>query len=215
MLLRERRSFRWICSKFSIFPDQLINWLEGRFSKPDLGKLGRVDGIVTLGGCLGEYINSSTHDILIDGHAERITETVLLARRFPTARLIYSCGGEAEQALPVLIKLGIEAERISIETRSRNTVENAKYSKLIAAPRSQETWLLVTSAYHMPRAFAIFHGVGFHVRPYPVGLLAGVAHRPASEKLRRGLKECAALLFYRALGYSKTLVPKQSVASKD
>jgi len=54
------------------------------------------------------------------------------------------------------------------EDRSRNTVENAVFSKAIAQPKSGERWLLVTSAHHLPRAVGVFRKVGFPVEPYPV-----------------------------------------------
>ncbi|NJO56672.1 MAG: YdcF family protein, partial [Rhodospirillales bacterium] len=54
------------------------------------------------------------------------------------------------------------------ETRSRNTYENARFTREIIEPAPAETWLLVTSAYHMPRAIGVFHTVGWDVLPYPV-----------------------------------------------
>jgi DUF218 domain len=55
-------------------------------------------------------------------------------------------------------------DRITLEDYSRNTVENAVYSKAIV-PKPGERWLLVTSAYHMPRAIAVFRKAGFPVEP--------------------------------------------------
>ena len=64
--------------------------------------------------------------------------------------------------------LGIAHERITAEEQSRNTVENAVFSQLLAHPQPGERWLLVTSAYHMPRAMAAFRAAGFAVEAYPV-----------------------------------------------
>ena len=55
-----------------------------------------------------------------------------------------------------------------MERRSRNTEENAEFSKAMVAPKAGERWLLVTSAYHMARAVGIFRKAGFAVEPYPV-----------------------------------------------
>ena len=63
---------------------------------------------------------------------------------------------------------GLDARRILVETRSRNTYENAVYSKELAQPQPGQIWLLVTSANHMPRAVGCFRAVGFDVIPYPV-----------------------------------------------
>jgi uncharacterized SAM-binding protein YcdF (DUF218 family) len=64
--------------------------------------------------------------------------------------------------------LGIAPARITLEGKSRNTVENAVFSKEVVKPEPRERWLLVTSAYHMPRAIGIFRKAGFAVEPYPV-----------------------------------------------
>src|SRR5262249_4612809 len=82
-----------------------------------------------------------------------------LARRYPNARILFSGGSaalidgdaEAKFALPLLESLGVARDRITLEDHSRNTVENAVYSKAIVQPKPGERWLLVTSAYHMPR----------------------------------------------------------------
>jgi uncharacterized SAM-binding protein YcdF (DUF218 family) len=68
----------------------------------------------------------------------------------------------------LLKELGVAPERILIEQQSRNTVENAVLSKQIAQPKPGERWLLVTSAYHMPRSVGVFRQAGFPVEPYPV-----------------------------------------------
>ena len=60
-----------------------------------------------------------------------------------------------------------------MERRSRNTLENAEFSKAMAAPKTGERWLLVTSAFHMPRSVGLFRKAGFAVEPYPVDWRAG------------------------------------------
>ncbi len=64
--------------------------------------------------------------------------------------------------------MGVPAERITTEDRSRNTAENARFTMRLIAPKPGERWLLVTSAFHMPRAVGSFRAVGFPVIPYPV-----------------------------------------------
>ena len=59
-------------------------------------------------------------------------------------------------------------ERVTAEEQSRNTVENAVFSKLLAMPQAGERWRLVTSAFHMPRAMGTFRQAGFPVEAYPV-----------------------------------------------
>jgi len=63
---------------------------------------------------------------------------------------------EADYAPAVFEGLGIPKNRLVLERLSRNTLENAEFSKAVAAPKSGERWLLLTSAYHMPRSVGIF-----------------------------------------------------------
>ena len=54
------------------------------------------------------------------------------------------------------------------ESQSRNTYENAAYSFSLIKPQKKEKWVLITSAYHMPRAVGVFRKSGWEVIPYPV-----------------------------------------------
>jgi len=66
------------------------------------------------------------------------------------------------------IGAGAAPERILIQNASRNTYENAVFTRDLLKPRPEDRWLLVTSAYHMPRAIGIFPHVGFAVIPFSV-----------------------------------------------
>jgi uncharacterized SAM-binding protein YcdF (DUF218 family) len=99
-----------------------------------------------------------------------------LSRVYPQARIVYSGGdgtlrategAEAEHVLPLLDLFGIPRERVLLEPLSRNTAENAAFSKELVKPRPGERWLLVTSAQHMPRAIGSFRKAGFDVEAYP------------------------------------------------
>ena len=109
--------------------------------------------------------------------AERVTAAAALARSYPAARIVYSGGNgrlarrggvEADIAADLFDAIGLPRARVMVEGRSRNTVENAEFSKALASPRPGERWLLVTSAYHMPRAVGLFRQAGFPVEAYPV-----------------------------------------------
>ena len=153
-----------------------------------------------------------------------MTATVELARRYPNARIIFSGGdgslvyggNESDGALRLFERLGLAPSRVMVEDQSRNTFENALFSKRIAAPKAGERWLLVTSAYHMPRAMGIFQAAGFQLEPYPVDWRTrGVedALRPfptLAEGLRRtdtAMREWAGLVVYRLNGRSSELFP--------
>jgi uncharacterized SAM-binding protein YcdF (DUF218 family) len=150
--------------------------LEDRFPPWDASR-GAPTGIVVLGGAIGPELSAARGTPDLNESAERITATAALARQYPDARIIYSGGDarlviaggiEAKYAIDLFESLGIPRTRIIAEGKSRNTVENAAFSKALANPKPGERWLLVTSAYHMPRAIGVFRHVGFAVEAYPV-----------------------------------------------
>jgi uncharacterized SAM-binding protein YcdF (DUF218 family) len=154
----------------------LILPLEQRFPPWDASR-GPPDGIVMLGGMISPDVSAARGAVTLNEAAERITVTAELARRYPNARLILSGGSnalifdegiEAVFAVRQLEALGVAHDRITAEEQSRNTIENAVFSRLLANPKPGERWLLVTSAYHMPRAVAVFRAAGFAVEAYPV-----------------------------------------------
>jgi len=161
---------------FSPLGTALLLPLENRFA-PWNPAHGPPDGIIVLGGAFENAVSGARADLALNDAAERMTSAVELARRFPAAKIVFSGGygelfpegpSEAELALRLFERLGVERDRIRIEDRSRNTVENAIFSKAVAAPKPGERWLLVTSAHHMPRAVGAFRRSGFEVDPYPV-----------------------------------------------
>src|SRR6516164_8460824 len=151
--------------------------LEQRFPPWDLSR-GAPDGIVVLGGSvIPEIAAARGDDSGLNESAERLTAAVELARKYPDARIIFTGGNsslfenapsEAAVAFHQLTALGVAPDRITAEEQARNTIENAVFSRLIAQPKPGERWLLVTSAFHMPRAIAVFRAAGFPVEAYPV-----------------------------------------------
>ena len=154
----------------------LIEPLEDRFPAPG-ADMPAPYGIVILGGAIDEEASAARGQTILDEGASRLTEAAILARRFPDARLVYAGGSaslwrahstEALEARQLLVALGVEPSRIAIEDKSRNTDENARFAAALVHPQPGESWLLVTSAYHMPRAMGLFAKAGFSVRAYPV-----------------------------------------------
>jgi uncharacterized SAM-binding protein YcdF (DUF218 family) len=156
----------------------LILPLEQRFPPWDAAA-GAPDGIVVLGGAISPNVSAARNDVALNEAAERLTVVAELARRYPKARILFSGGSgsllplydegtEAEFAARALQSLGVPYGRVQLEDRSRDTDENAIFSKALARPKPGERWLLLTSAYHMPRAVGAFRQAGFPVEPYPV-----------------------------------------------
>lgn len=202
----------------------LILSLEQRFPKWDASR-GAPDGIVIIGGAITPRVAAGRGEPVLNEAAERITAAVDLARRYPDARIVFSGGSgsllyaeppEAQFARELMVQLGVAPERITIDSRSRNTDDDARFSKEAAAPKPGERWVLITSAYHMPRSIGAFRRAGFPVEAYPVDWrthsTADVTHPFATigDGLRRtdtAFREWVGLLAYRITGRSSELVP--------
>jgi len=203
----------------------LIAPLEDRF--PPWDTSGRPpDGIVVLGGAVTPEVSHARKAVALNEAAERLTAAVSLAQRIPNARIIFSGGSdaiiptqqtEAQAAARLFESVGLAPGRVILEDKSRNTIENALFSMRLAQPKPGERWLLVTSAYHMPRAIGVFRKVGFAVEAYPVdwrttGNLSD-ALRPfptLGDGLRRtdtAVREWIGLVVYRFSGRSSELFP--------
>jgi len=203
----------------------LILPLEQRFPPWDASR-GPPDGMIVLGGVVSPEVSAARGATALNEAAERITVTAELARRYPGARIIFSSGssalifnGDAEApfAARQLEALGVARERITAEEQSRNTVENAVFSRLLANPKPGERWLLITSAYHMPRAIAVFRAAGFPVEACPVDwrtrgpIEATRLFGSLGEGLSRtdtAVREWVGLLAYRFTGRTAELFPR-------
>jgi len=209
---------------FSPLGTALILPLEQRFPPWDASR-GAPDGLVVLGGVISPEVSAARNAIALDETAERITVAAELAGRYPNARIVISGGSsalifdgavEAPFGARELESLGVAPGRIAVEDKSRNTIENARFSRGIADPKPGQRWLLVTSAYHMPRAMAAFRLAGFPVEAYPVDWRTRGpidVTRPfglLSDGLRRtdtAAHEWFGLLAYRLTGKTTELLP--------
>lgn len=152
--------------------------LENRFPPPTTAP-NRVDGIIVLGGAVWSgTVPQARNQVLLTSSAERMTEAVALARRYPEARIAFtgfsgalSPDGwtEAQGAARLFRDLGVDQDRILYEGRARNTAENAVFLRDMVSPAPGQTWLLITSASHMPRAMGTFRHAGWSdLVPWPV-----------------------------------------------
>lgn len=207
---------------FSPLPRIAIRPLENRFPQQDAAK-GPVTGIIVLGGAIGV----ARGDITMNFAASRMTKAVELARLHPEAKVVFTGGGanllstvvetEADGARLLFEALGLPPERLIMEDKSRNTRENAAFTRRLVDPKPGERWLLVTSAWHMPRSMGVFRKAGFQVEAFPVDYFSANEpadfvrpYREASRGLNiaeNGLKEWAGLVAYWAAGYTDSLFP--------
>ncbi len=202
----------------------LILPLEQRFPPWDETR-GAPTGMIVLGGAFDTVVSQTRVDLPLNEAAERMTVSAALARKYPQARIIFTGGTgslvyggptEGELARRFYASLGVAADRITIEDESRDTAENAIFTKPLADPKPGERWLLVTSAYHMPRSVGVFRRIGFMVEAYPVDYRTrgiedlGRLFPSLGEGLRRGdaaTREWIGLLMYRVAGRTNELFP--------
>jgi uncharacterized SAM-binding protein YcdF (DUF218 family) len=172
--------------------------LENRFavSRPNIK--AAPDGIIILLGGAGTWIAAK------------------LGRDYPETRLIFCGLGAASNMIERLADFGVNPSRISIESQSRTTSEDALYAAASLNPKHSERWLLVTAAMHMPRAIGCFRVAGFQVEAYPVDFTTLGRSSPFSFatgssaliQLDRTAKEWIGLIAYRLMGKTDALFPR-------
>ncbi len=202
----------------------LTHALESRFPQWQPSRGGAPDGIVVLGGSILPRMSRLRDETVVAGDAGRIFAMARLARDYPQARIVYTGGDgtlqgkdgfEADYVPPLLDLFGIARDRVILESRSRNTVENALLTKEIVKPKPGERWLLVTSAQHMPRAMGIFRQAGFPVEAYPAAWLTELnySYRPSLNiggnlaRLDSAAAEWTGLLAYWLTGKTSAFFP--------
>lgn len=211
---------------FGLLPtgQMLIKPLENRYRVPAVENLGSVAGIIVLGGAESPGLSAARDAVTLKDTAGRLTTALALARLFPDAMVVatagYRAGGltQAEVAGRFFIESGLDPHRLILEDRSHNTYDNAVLSKPLAAPEPGETWLLVTSAFHMPRARAVFETADWTVIPYPTDYRSLPAARldwtlDVATRLREAdlaIHEWIGLAAYHLMGRTDVLFPAPS-----
>lgn len=193
----------------------LIKPLETRYPIPAAS--APADGVIVLAGAEHVTLSEAFGQPQIGSMGDRLTTFLVLAQRYPRARLVHSGAYEAEVARELLVGAGVPSERIEFEDRSRNTCESARATRELVQPSPDERWLLVTSAFHLPRAMACFRAVGWEVVPYPTDFRRGrsVWHLGIVENLEDldlAAHEWLGLLYYRLGGRTRELVPPREGA---
>ena len=202
----------------------IVEPLETRF--PKWVEDGRpVDGVVVLGGPVAPVQSKAWNSLALGGGAERIIAMTDLARRYPAAKVVFTGGvgnlfgaqfSEASALKAHLSELGLAQDRIIFEQNSKNTYENALFTKKMLNIPEGQRWLLVTSAAHMPRAVGLFRKAGFPVEPYPVDWTVAPGEDQAAVNMMvseglgtvdSGVREWIGLIAAYGLGQSDALFP--------
>lgn len=165
-----------------------------------------------------------THDRYnFNDRANRFTNTLGLYRTGKIKKILITGGSgrllqnsepkEAPQAKAFLLKIGIPESDIIIEPKSRNTYENAAYTKALLEERGllDQRLLLITSAWHMRRAIGCFEAVGLDATPFSVDFLSEVKQASPDKVFLPDarafylwellIKEWVGILAYRIRGY--------------
>ena len=213
----------FIIAMISIFPFStwIFHPLENRFPVPS--KLPeKVDGIVVLAGAENISVTAARGQPSLHGGGERLTTFVWLARLYPNAILLFSGGSGSlidqkyksdDTARKLFHQLGLEVERVQYESGSKNTAESASKSYQLVQPKPYQNWILVTSAFHMPRSVGLFRNAGWQVIPYPVDFNTTNSSSMNFDlreigRFSQGVREWVGLVVYRIKGQMAEIFPK-------
>lgn len=208
----------------------MIAALESRF--PPVYELPeKVDGVIVLGGSFDLRQSESRGQPVLNDNAERIIAFADLVNRYPDAHHVFTGGSgeldpsylrEADIAARVLRQMGIDTTGIIFEAESRNTYEHPSKIRELIEPKPDETWVLITSAYHMPRAVGVFRAQNWPVVAYPVdyrtsgvrrtlGFRFGLVH--GLNNFAFGSHNWAGLIAYYLLGRTSEFLPMPEPAA--
>jgi uncharacterized SAM-binding protein YcdF (DUF218 family) len=233
LLYARRRSGALVCLTLSLgamglvvllpIGPLMLEPLEGRFPAVTVPP-AQVDGIIVLGGAVDTDLTEAHGMPALNDAAERMTTLVALSRRYPDAILAFTGGNgrllrgrlsEADVARSLFDSLGVPPGRVRYESGSRTTYENAVLLKRLLMPRPDQRWVLITSAWHMPRSVGIFRRAGWNVLPWPVGyktamrldvlMLGGLPERLGMIDLAS--HEWVGMVAYRLLGRTDAVFP--------
>jgi uncharacterized SAM-binding protein YcdF (DUF218 family) len=153
--------------------DALLRPLETGFTPRKDGP-ARAAAIVVLGGGVRDLSWLELPSEPSCPSKERVIGGLMIYRKHPLPLVFMGGNGDpsgarspdAEAMARTALELGVPARDVKVETRSRNTLESAQALRGMIKGRDI---ILVTSAYHLKRASAMFTKQGFRVEPAPAG----------------------------------------------
>jgi uncharacterized SAM-binding protein YcdF (DUF218 family) len=198
----------------------LLQPLENRYARPGaMPASEEVAGIIVLGGGFDGFVTVARGGFELGSSGDRFVEAVRLAGLYPKVPVVVSGGeaalignaeGDASIAPRFFSALGVAPDRLILEDRSMNTYENAVFTEaILPAAAEGSKWLLVTSAYHMPRSVGAFRKQGVPIIPWPADYRTSGEetfrlgrNNPAAAmgEISDALREWLGLLVYRMTG---------------
>jgi len=173
-------------------------------------------GVITLAGSIDIETYKESGLTEFESSSDRILEMIRMSKMYPNLPIIYTGGdgalmssgvSEADIVAAWMVQAELAKPNIKFETSSRNTFENAVFSRALVKQQwptlLNGKWLLITSARHMPRAVGTFHKAGWNIEPWPVDyetangiLLTSLNVSRSISSMSRALKEWVGLTAY-------------------
>ncbi len=199
----------------------VMGTLEAWHPPVDPATLSKSDYIVVLGGGIDEKGTlRPTTDLSAVG-AERVRCGIDLYKRGLAPTVVMSGGdarvfGEGVLEAPIMkefaVRDGVPASAVAVEDRSRTTYENLAHVRQLIGPGA--SLILVTSAYHMPRAYQlaahqglrpILYPCGYHTRNLPSWSMVGnlfdlIPNSTAFWHNSVAISEITGILVYKLVG---------------
>lgn len=201
----------------------IIQPLENRFAVPDTPP-EQVRGIIVLGGATLARPSTARGVAELNQAGDRLTTGLMLAQKYPGAKIILSGGdgflmgeteSEADTMRRFLVNLGVSGDRLVLEGASRNTAENARFTREMPG-EGEGALVLVTSAFHMPRSVGLYRQEGIEVLPWPTDYRSagdqgfGIDIANPNQNLETAsvaIREWIGLLAYHWTGRTPELLP--------
>ena len=200
-------------------PEVILQRLENAYP-PTTRPPSEFEGVIVLGSGLERTLKpAERNQTSLGSAAERVTSAAALARSFPKLKMVPTGYAGADQPADLSADLsvaqgtvrffreqGLPTDQLIIEPKSRNTSEIAENVKTIADIDPSKPWLLLTSAWNMPRALLSFRKSGWNVEPWPVDYLTGLSSRRGRFSYRNSsawsvvLHEVLGIVWYKATG---------------
>ncbi|MCX6179516.1 MAG: YdcF family protein [Chlorobiales bacterium] len=204
-----------------VVADSLMKMVEGNVKRVPVNSVGKADAIVVLSGMLRQVQGAPLGEW--DDAADRFEGGIELYKAGKASLLIFTRGQtpwelnavpEGELLAKRAVMLGVTETGIRLTERVGNTADEAVATwKLLGGrkKKSRINIILVTSAFHMPRAVLLFEEAGFKVVPYRVDyqtddisrltVLSYLPHGVSLEKSERALREVIGWAFYWVRGF--------------
>ena len=169
----------WFVLLYKPIPEFLVKNLEDLFIYQEKTFL-ELDGVIVLGGGTGSgKVAQDRNDYSLGGGSERLFKGLEFIRKKPQGTIIFTGfsgklfheGLSEAEIIEKLVKaLNVDSTNILFERRSRNTFENALYTKEIISDFENKKWGIVTSASHMKRALATFNKQSSEISFRPISV---------------------------------------------